>query len=325
MIRVVFPWQQQQWQYLTNRINNKTLPHAILLKGSSGLGKSTFALSLAAFLLCEQKQLTSSVCCGTCKSCKLIQANTHPDLHLLQLTDEHKVIKIEQVREIIDITSKKSHQSGYQLIIIDPADSMNIAASNALLKTLEEPSDSTVFILVSSRPSAIPITIRSRCQHVIFNAPSKHIAETWLQKKNVLPENIDLLLSLTENAPLLSLQLAQGNFIQQRSQLLENLNFLLRKQLDPIKFATLFVDMDLRLLLSYLYSYFMDILRIKFNLSEQIIVNSDYMATLYNLSSLITITKIFSSLDKILIISKYADNNLNRQLLLEDLGIAILN
>jgi DNA polymerase III subunit delta' len=319
------PWQQQQWQHLISRITHQTLPHALLFKGPSGLGKSSFALSLATLLLCErsQQRLDSKDewACGICKACQLVQAGNHPDLYLLQPNEDSKVIKIEQIREIIAATAKKSHQNGYQVIIIDPANSMHLAASNALLKTLEEPSENVVFILVTNRPSSIPATIRSRCQLMIFNTPTKSIAKTWLQQQNTSIENIDLLLSLTENAPLSSLYLAQNDRMQQRNDLLKNLTLLLKKQLLPLKFAAAFINMDPKLLLMHLHSYFMDLLRLKFNLAENFIVNSDQIATLNSLGTTISTKKILSCLDKITTLSKYADYNLNQQLMLEDLGI----
>jgi DNA polymerase-3 subunit delta' len=331
----IYPWQQSQWQYLTARINNNTLPHALLLKGPNGIGKSAFALSLAELLLCERNTMDSRLrgndnrdCgndnggCGTCKSCKLFAVKTHPDLYLLQPEDDSKIIKIEQVREIIFATTKKSNQNGYQVVIIDPADTMHTAASNALLKTLEEPSGAVIFILATHRPSSLPATIRSRCQQIIFNAPAKQIVKTWLQQKNIPIEHTNLLINLTENAPLSIVHLAQDAFIQQRHDLLKNLALLLTKQLDPLKFAA-GLHMELALLLKILHSYFMDIMRLKFNLPEKFIINSDQIPILSNLSATISSKKIFASLDKIITLSKYSDHNLNQLLMLEDLGISL--
>ena len=346
----IYPWQQSQWQYITARFNNNTLPHALLLKGPNGVGKTAFALALAELLLCERNAMDSRLRgndnmgrgndnmgrgndnmgrrndgggCGSCKSCKLFAAKTHPDLYLLQPEDDSKIIKIEQVREIIDATTNKSSQSGYQVVIIDPADTMHTAASNALLKTLEEPSGAVIFILATHRLSNLPATIRSRCQQIIFNAPAKQSVKTWLQQKNIPIEHTNLLINLTENAPLCVVQLAQETFIQQRQDLLKNLALLLTKQLDPLKFAALAMPMELALLLKILHSYFMDIMRLKFNLPEKFIINNDQIPILSNLSAAIRSKKIFANLDKIIALSKYSDHNLNQLLMLEDLGISL--
>lgn len=319
-MHTIYQWQQAQWQYLSSRIAHKTFPHALLLEGQSGLGKSDFALTLAKFLLCEENlNAKGDEACGNCKSCKLIAANNHPDFYLLQPNADGKIIKIEQIREVIAAITTKSHQHGYQVIIINPADNMHIAASNALLKTLEEPSSSAIFILVTNRPSALPATILSRCQRIKFYPPNKETTAAWLQQK--INNSNDLLLTLP---PLEALNLASDENQNQRHNLFSQLTLLLKRQLDPLSFANSFIKMDLKLLLNYLHSWFMDLLRLKFNLAKEFITNNDYLENLQNLSKEINTKKLLNCLDKIIALHKYLDNNLNQQLLLEDLGILII-
>lgn len=315
-MHTTYIWQQSQWQYLMSRVNSKTFPHALLLKGQSGLGKTEFALALAELLLCEQK---NDKACGLCKSCKLLAAESHPDFHLLQPSADGKIIKIEQIREVITATNHKSHQNSYQVVVINPAENMHLAASNALLKTLEEPSGALIFILVTNHSQALPATIRSRCQQIEFYPPSKQMTAAWLKQKINIPEN-NLLLNLP---PLEAIALAADENQKQRHNLFEQLSFLLKRQIDPLKFANFIVNMDFKLMLNYLHSWFMDLLRLKLNLPEEFIINNDYLEILQNLSTVINTKKLFVCLDKIIVLYKNIDHNLNQQLMVEDLSIVI--
>ena len=128
----ILPWHESLWQQILSRQNN--LPHALLLYGAKGMGKSLFAQYLTKTLLCDQKQA-----CGNCKPCKLLIANTHPDLMTIQPADVGKQISVDQIRSTIQFCALTSKYGHYQIVIIDPAEAMNRNASNSLLKLLEEP------------------------------------------------------------------------------------------------------------------------------------------------------------------------------------------
>ena len=162
-------------QNLIKRKQENKLAHAFLFCGDDSDGKLDIALNFAKFILCENPNTDSH--CRTCCNCILLEAGNHPDFFLIQPEENSKQIKIDQIRALSDDLSKTSSQGGYKVVIIAPADLMNIAASNALLKTLEEPEDDTLLILVSSRIYSLPATIRSRCQKVVFN--SKEIVNKY--------------------------------------------------------------------------------------------------------------------------------------------------
>ncbi len=171
-MHTINPWQQNNWQYLIARHENNTLPHSLLLTGEAGSGKTNFALALAEFLLCEQPQ--GSIPCGQCRTCKFLTAGVHPDLKHVQPEDGSKVIKIEQIRAVIDMLAKTAHQNNsYQIVIIDPANLLNIASSNAILKTLEEPAGKVLLMLLTAHPAMLLPTIRSRCQKIAFYKPAE--------------------------------------------------------------------------------------------------------------------------------------------------------
>lgn len=168
----MYPWQTSNWQNLASSQQNKRLAHGLLLHGPKGIGKKAFAVDFAHWLLCEQPSTDKA--CGQCKSCQLIKAESNPDLLYLQPEEEGKAIKVDQIRELINKISLTGHGQGYRVIIISPADALNINASNSLLKTLEEPPENTVLILISDKPSKLMATIRSRTQWYVLTCLLKN-------------------------------------------------------------------------------------------------------------------------------------------------------
>lgn len=192
------PWLQESWRSLSERLSQQRLPHALLLSGAAGLGKRALADALVSSTLCERRS-SDGYACGSCRSCHLIAAGSHPDrVHLsFELRDDGKPrteIVIEQIRTLSQRLSLSSQFGGMQMVIIDPADRMNASAANALLKTLEEPSASTIIVLISDQPSRLPATIRSRCQRVQFNLPERSAALEWLAGQGVAAKDGELAL-----------------------------------------------------------------------------------------------------------------------------------
>ncbi len=183
------------------------LPHALLLLGTPGIGKSRYARALAAALLCESP-LADGRACGRCNACGWIAAGTHPDLRVLDLpVDEEgkqaREIRIEQVRALAEFLTVGGHRGGRRVVLIDPADAMNTVCTNALLKTLEEPGDGLVFVLVSARPDGIAPTIRSRCQVRVLEGPDLDVASAWVQgETGCSPQQAGTWLAMAGGAPL---------------------------------------------------------------------------------------------------------------------------
>lgn len=184
------PWLLETWSSLSERLANGRLAHALLFSGPAGLGKRTLADALASAALCASRG-SDGFACGRCRACLLIAAGTHPDRMRLsfEMRDDGKTprteIVIEQIRSLSQRLALSSQFGGMQVVIIDPADHMNPSAANALLKTLEEPSGSTVMILVSDQPSRLPATIRSRCQRIQINPPSHNQALAWMLEQGI--------------------------------------------------------------------------------------------------------------------------------------------
>ncbi len=184
------PWLKDSWRSLSERLQHDRLPHALLLSGASGLGKRALADALVTAALCENRS-AEGYACTHCRSCLLMAAGSHPDRVQLsfELRDDGKTLRteivIEQIRNLSQRLSLSSQFGGKQMVVIDPADRMNASAANALLKTLEEPSASTMIILVSDLPARLPATIRSRCQRIQINPPNHAQAISWLSGQGI--------------------------------------------------------------------------------------------------------------------------------------------
>lgn len=182
------PWHAEHWERLQARRRRDAMPHALLLCGPAGLGKRDFMRRFVRGLLCEQA--IDGEACGRCRSCLLLDAGTHPDLITLSFGlrkdgVQRSDIVVDQIRGLSARLAMASQFGGWQVACIDPADAMNTAAANALLKTLEEPSPSTLLLLVADAPWRMPQTIRSRCQRIEFQVPPHDEALAWLQVEGV--------------------------------------------------------------------------------------------------------------------------------------------
>jgi DNA polymerase III subunit delta' len=154
------------------------LPHALLIHEAPGAGGEWLAGWAARMVLCSHPQEAP---CDRCASCQRAAQGQHPDLAVIQPLESSTQIRIEQVRELAAELALTAHQGGYKVGILSPADSMNRFSANALLKTLEEPPQGTLLILVASQPSRLPATILSRCQRVRVRAPEPAEAIAWLE------------------------------------------------------------------------------------------------------------------------------------------------
>lgn len=233
----VLPWQQNIWQGFQQRLREQRMPHALLLHGPEGTGKSVFSRVLAGSLLCEHGA-ESGEGCGSCSSCNLFEAGTHPDLHLLEPEEGKQVLAVDQVREMVGEFSYTPQISSRKVAVINPAEAMNSSAANSLLKTLEEPSGDAVLILISHSPASLLPTIRSRCQQVAFPPPSRGEAIEWLSSQ--LDDRGGMagtVLEMAEGAPLRALRLSaeeqDGHYRQMTEELIE----LLQGRANPIRVA----------------------------------------------------------------------------------------
>lgn len=179
------PWQRRALQTALSALAEGRLGHALLLAGPEQMGKREVATALAARLLCTQAG-AEGLACGQCRSCTLLAAGTHPDLKPVGLAvnentgKQRSEIVVEQMRELAEWFTLTPQLGGAQVAVIAPADALNAAAANALLKTLEEPAQGRYLLLVADHPGRLVATIRSRCHRLEFRLPALEEARAWL-------------------------------------------------------------------------------------------------------------------------------------------------
>jgi len=201
----VLPWQSETWMRLSRQIEEETLPHALLMVGPANIGKNQLAYALARRLLCQTP--VEGHHCENCHACALSGAGTHGDFRWLQPEEKSRVIKIDQIREVIEFGVKTASFGPRKVIVFSPAESMNSNASNALLKALEEPAENTFSILVSHRLQGLSATIRSRTQLLRLPKPAMKQSLDWLDGTTRKREDSERLLQIANGCPMLAQQI----------------------------------------------------------------------------------------------------------------------
>ncbi len=311
------PWQQGQWEKLLSRIEQGNLPHALLLTGRRGIGKQHFAQQLAELLLCSEDQ---PVPCGHCKGCRLTAAGTHPDLRIVTPPEDKRVISVDQIRELSNYLSLTALYGGYQVVLITPADLMNVNAANSLLKTLEEPSANTLLLLLSDRPATLPATIRSRCQVIRFEKPAQAAALEWLkeQQSELDSQIAETLLELADGAPLRAAEMASEGAIAQRTEMLDDLEKVVAGRCDPIEIAKKWLKLGKKESLYWVYGWLVDMVRMKVAAQPPYIANADVAPRLSKMAANIELSLLYKRLDQVSEALRLADNqSINAELLLE--------
>ncbi len=232
----ILPWQQPIWERLQQQLTQQRVPHALLLHGPVGTGKGRFATVFAQRLLCSTPA-QSGHACGACPSCKLFIAETHPDLIRLEPEEGKAVLAVDQVRSMVEEFAYTPQIAARKVVIVQPAESMNVSAANSLLKTLEEPPGEAVMLLVSHAPAKLLPTIRSRCQQIAFPVPARAESLRWLEQEMGQQNRAEEVLQLAENAPLKAVALADPELLEHRQKMGQELIDLLAKRTDPIRVA----------------------------------------------------------------------------------------
>lgn len=322
----IYPWQHELWCNLADM--RARLPHAVLLQGRNGIGKLDFATALTQFLLCD-RPLPDHGACGVCPGCNWFVQGNHPDFRLLEPEDspgntddeaapgagtKKTQISVDQVRELADFFGLSSHRSGLRIVLLHPAEALNAASANALLKMLEEPPPGIIFLLVTHNPQRLLPTIRSRCNKIDMPFPARAMAEEWLAGQGV--KNVAERLAYVGGAPLLAMKLEGG-----AEKRLGELHGMLRRggDMDPFAAAALCAREGIAQAVDALQKWVHDLLGVR--LAGEIRYHTPQAASLQDLAKGVDLPKLLDFQRILNEARRFSQHPLNAELQVESLMI----
>ncbi|MGF7452679.1 DNA polymerase III subunit delta' [Pasteurella bettyae] len=262
----LYPWLQSYYDKITTAFSEGYGHHAILFRAEQGLGVQQLVQAVASRIICQSEDSQNKPC-DHCHSCHLFQASNHPDVYSLAPIED-KDIGVDQIREINQKVAQHAQQGGNKIVCIEEVNRLTESASNALLKTLEEPRPNTYFLLNADLSASLMATIYSRCQVWIIDTPVEQVAINWLQQQCTAEiSDIDTALRMSYGRPLLALTyLTQGLLEKRREFLRAFWLFYIRRS--PLELLPLF-DKTLTLSqLDWLLAFLSDAIKFKLNIYE---------------------------------------------------------
>jgi len=312
----LLPWLREPWRTLQTGIRDERIPQALLIQGPSGLGKEKLAETYAHRLLCRRP---GEFACGECPGCRLFLAGTHPDYLRIQPAEAGKAIGVDAIRDLIATLALKPQYGGYRVVVIAPAHLMNLNAANALLKTLEEPAERTLLILLSEASGSLPATILSRCLRLPIAQPDPAGVCVWLKSQGVETPEIPLAVAL--GSPLRALALAGSESIARRQTVFTEFLGLLHGRMDPLPLAERWFPQANEDLAEWLLAWTTDLVLLAGARDCPRLYNPDLRKELAVLAQRLPLDGLLESWDRVLKAKRGIAGQINRQLLLEELLI----
>ena len=258
----VSPWHQALWRSL--QLRPQGIPSSTLLVGKQGTGVLNLGMELAKLLLCDAEG--SDGPCTTCTSCQMFERAAHPDLHVVSTeeaeetgdlrfrshsiryaeedstkrarrTTVRSIITVDQIRAVTDALNKTPGLGSSKVCLIYPANALNLNAANALLKSLEEPTSGTYFLLLSSFPGSLPPTIRSRCSRLDLDDPTSEESIEWLTTEHKVDFSVAQQLITHGLGPYQVLQMNTREQLDAHQELIEGLANLVSGKLSAGAFT----------------------------------------------------------------------------------------
>lgn len=316
------PWLVGIWGRLRQVRVSERLAHGLLVTGPRGVGKRHLVEMLVRALLCGSPRADDGAACGTCADCRLAASGSHPDLLRLGPDPESKSgeIRVEAIRELADRASLTAIRAPRKVIIIDPADRMNAAAANALLKTLEEPPGATLLCLIGEQPDRLPATVRSRCQPIKIVAPPSEQALDWLTRTGQ-GQNGLLRLALAQGAPLRAAAEIDESLLERRQALLRGFLAVAGGEQDPVAEAAAWNRVGAGPSLEWLAGWLCDLLRLAAAPSAPRLDNPDMRGPFTGLAARLDAARVHRYLRRVAEARALTETTVNPQLLLESLLI----
>ena len=307
-------------QLLQRAVAERRVGQSLLMSGPRGVGKHRFALALAQALNCQNVKLGDA--CGECIPCRKIALGEHADVETI--TNDGQFIKVEQMRKMSRDAQFKPYEGRHRVYIIDEADRMNASSANSILKTLEEPPESTLIVLVTSKPYGLPETILSRCLMLSFAPLSAAEIEAQLKKKDSkAAHDIELRARLARGSIGHALEIDLDEYREMRDTMLELVEALATTR-DVSKLLGVSEYLGRRLEreqfenhLDTFMTLLEDLFHLKLNGSQEALANVDVAERLGRVAEKITIDHITAWVDGIEEILQALPRNVNRQLAME--------
>lgn len=268
-------------EILQQAIRHEHLAHGYIFSGPAGVGKKMTALALAQYVNCIHQDSAHTESCGQCPSCLKIDHQEHPDVLLVEPMGTS--IKIEQIRLLNSKAALRAYEGAYKVILLDDAHLMTMEAANSLLKTLEEPASDTIFILITSQPQQLPVTILSRCQQITFKPLSRPVLETILtQRHPELSSRVGLAAALAQGSASRAEELLADEALSAaRSELYERLGSLTQQAPGELLLWCEKWDKDrkmVRFLLELMQLWFRDMMIYQTTGDSRQLINQDQLA-----------------------------------------------
>jgi DNA polymerase III subunit delta' len=292
------PWLEKEMASLRAAFEAGRMPHALLIHEAPGAGGAWLANWTARMVLRTDKE-------------------AHPDWVKVHPVDDSKQIRIEQIRELGEELSLTSHQGGYKVGVIAPADVLNRFAANALLKTLEEPPARTVLILVVTQPSRLPATILSRCQRIRIAAPERAESVAWLEATKG-KGNWNAVLDIVGEAPMLAAEADPEGVVQIGLEVRRGLEDAVAGRADPVATAERWSRAELPLRLRCFENWLTERIRTQVG-SPAFLTEVGAVTYLQRPQTVLNIRGLFELLDGVRDLVSALDTPINRGLALESL------
>jgi DNA polymerase-3 subunit delta' len=304
-------------------IQHVRLAHAYLFYGEEAIGKRLFAFRLAQALSCDTPPQVDEIdSCGQCRSCIQIEGLTHPDLLVISPDTEkaNPQISIDCVRDLEHHVIYRPLFSPYKICVIEDADRLTLGAANALLKTLEEPPDHSLFFLITSRPAVLLSTVRSRCLSVPFTPQSQSAVEGALTLKRALPPEDARFLAFATGCRLgqaltMDVEDTRARQSQFLSLVTDSSTSTITDLLitaESLSKAGLFPES-----LTWFSSTLRDVLLARVGSDPSHLLNQEHVSTFQELTQSISTAKLFDLIEDLQALERAPKRNLNLQLNLE--------
>ena len=311
---------QKQLEILQQALQHGRLHHAYLFVGEDGVGKRTIALGFAKALHCLA---ATGDFCDECANCARVRDRNHPDVRIIEPLAGKKEISIQQIRELEKELNFRSFSGKRKVVILDPATLMNLAAQNALLKTLEEPPQDSLLILIASNAGALLPTLRSRCLRVTFGPLARELISGFLVSRKALKvETAEFLAAMSQGRLSAVVGIDPQKLFDKRREWLRLVSDLgagdYRAAIDAAEVLAASKENCLTFL-DWVESWFRDLLIYDFTRSVEDVINIDMLPQIQKESALIDLGRIFTRIAEVKAAVEGIQRNLNRRMTMENL------